>query len=107
MSRVVRRLAVGVVLGLLGALAAPLATGTAAATTATNETYARPSSGVFTMAGHGWGHGHGLSQWGADGAASAKGMTGPQIAAFYYPNTTQAVLPDKQIRVLLDCQPGF
>ncbi|MDX6224304.1 MAG: stage sporulation protein [Frankiales bacterium] len=106
MSRVVRRLVLGTVVAVMGALAVPLAAGSASAT-ATSEVYARPSSGVFRLAGHGWGHGHGLSQWGADGAASAKGLTGAQIAAFYYPNTAQAVLSDRAIRVLLDCQPGF
>jgi SpoIID/LytB domain protein len=38
------------------------------------------------VTGHGWGHGHGLSQYGALGAAN-QGLGWKQILAFYYPGT--------------------
>ncbi len=47
------------------------------------ETYYRPSDGVLHIAGHGFGHGHGLSQWGAYGGAES-GKTWQQIVAWYY-----------------------
>ncbi|MBV9368400.1 MAG: SpoIID/LytB domain-containing protein, partial [Frankiales bacterium] len=47
------------------------------------ETYYRPADSVLHIAGHGFGHGHGLSQWGAYGGAKA-GKTWRQIVAWYY-----------------------
>ena len=46
-----------------------------------------PSDGVLHLTGHGFGHGHGMSQYGAQGAAH-QGLTHQQILAFYYPGTT-------------------
>ena len=43
-------------------------------------------SGSFTVRGSGWGHGFGMSQYGAYGAAR-KGLSWRQILAFYYPGT--------------------
>ena len=40
-------------------------------------------SGRFTIRGAGWGHGWGMSQYGAYGAAR-KGLSWKQILAFYY-----------------------
>ena len=40
----------------------------------------------FTIRGAGWGHGWGMSQYGAYGAAR-KGLTWKQILTFYYPGT--------------------
>ena len=40
----------------------------------------------MTVRGHGFGHGHGLSQYGAQRAAG-KGLTYRQIVDFYYPGT--------------------
>ena len=47
-----------------------------------------PVSGptTWTVTGHGWGHGHGLSQYGALGAAN-QGLGWKQILGFYYPGT--------------------
>lgn len=45
------------------------------------------ADGSVTITGHGFGHGHGLSQYGAQGAALA-GLNAAQILAFYYPGTT-------------------
>jgi stage II sporulation protein D len=42
--------------------------------------------------GAGWGHGKGLSQYGADGAAK-QGLTYDKIVAFYYTGTTLGSLP--------------
>src|SRR5579885_1848209 len=50
---------------------------------AATETYDRPADGVLHLAGHGFGHGHGMSQWGAYGGAEA-GKTWRQIVAWYY-----------------------
>ena len=47
---------------------------------------AAPKSGSFTIRGAGWGHGWGMSQYGAYGAARS-GLTWRQILAFYYPGT--------------------
>lgn len=50
------------------------------------EVHLRPSSGVFAVQGAGFGHGIGMSQYGANGVAAA-GLTHAQILAFYYPGT--------------------
>ncbi|MGN6783224.1 MAG: SpoIID/LytB domain-containing protein [Marmoricola sp.] len=55
---------------------------------------------TFLVAGHGFGHGHGMSQYGAQGAAK-QGLTAPQIVAFYYPGTKAATWSGRRIRVLL------
>ncbi|MBV9594598.1 MAG: SpoIID/LytB domain-containing protein [Actinobacteria bacterium] len=56
----------------------------------------------WAVSGRGNGHGHGLSQWGAYGAAAA-GLNWSQIVAFYYPGTTQTSgLGATPIRVKLD-----
>ena len=52
-----------------------------------DQAYAVPSDGVLHLTGHGFGHGHGMSQYGAQGAAK-QGLTHQQILAFYYPGTT-------------------
>ena len=61
----------------------------------------RPADGVFHLEGRGYGHGHGMSQFGAEGAAR-QGLTPAQILAFYYPGTTLATAtPTATIRVSL------
>ncbi len=69
------------------------------------EVYPVPADGVFRMQGSGWGHGRGMSQWGAYQAASA-GVAYPGILAFYYPGTVLATLPEAQVRVLLAADTG-
>ncbi|MFL6027104.1 MAG: SpoIID/LytB domain-containing protein [Friedmanniella sp.] len=49
-------------------------------------------SGSFTIRGAGFGHGHGMSQYGAYGAAR-QGLSWKQILAFYYPKTTVSAMP--------------
>jgi len=46
-----------------------------------------PDQAVLAITGHGWGHGHGMSQYGAKGAAE-EGRTAAEIVDFYYPGTT-------------------
>jgi stage II sporulation protein D len=54
----------------------------------------------FLVLGHGWGHGVGMSQWGAYGFAQ-NGYTYDKILAHYYPGTELASSTVKSIRVLL------
>jgi stage II sporulation protein D len=51
-----------------------------------------PKSGSFTIKGAGYGHGHGMSQYGAYGAAQ-KGLGWKKILAFYYPGTKLTAMP--------------
>lgn len=59
-----------------------------------------PANGVFTFSGHGYGHGRGMSQWGAYGAAE-QGLSSQSILAFYYPGTSYTGQPNTAIRVRL------
>jgi len=73
---------------------------------------ARPSQGtpetttvstapsVLVVAGHGWGHGLGMSQWGAYGYAQ-HGFAYNRILAHYYPKTTLAHAAGRTLRVLV------
>ena len=58
------------------------------------ETGVKPSGGAFVIKGAGFGHGHGMSQYGAYGAAK-EGLSWQQILAFYYPGTTLQTLSAK------------
>jgi SpoIID/LytB domain protein len=66
------------------------------------EQYVAPSSSgaLFLFTGHGWGHGVGMGQWGAQGYA-LQGYTYDQILAAYYPGTTSGQTSTTSIRVLL------
>ena len=55
---------------------------------------------VFVVTGRGWGHGVGLSQWGARGYA-VRGWRHEGILAHYYPGTRLAGAPVSRVRVLL------
>ena len=55
---------------------------------------------VFAVSGRGWGHGVGMSQYGAYGQAQA-GRTYDEILAHYYSGTTIAKAGRKIVRVLL------
>jgi stage II sporulation protein D len=62
---------------------------------------APPGSGaLFLITGHGYGHGVGMGQWGAQGYA-LQGYTADQILAAYYPGTTPGQTTVTSIRVLL------
>ena len=78
--RVLRSLPAAVAAALVGALLAGPAH-------AAEDTWRIPGKAWITIKGHGSGHGHGMSQYGAEGAAR-QGLTFRQIADFYYPGTT-------------------
>ena len=61
----------------------------------------KPSGGKFVIKGAGFGHGHGMSQYGAYGAAK-QGLGWKEILAFYYPGTTLKTLSSStKIKVLI------
>jgi stage II sporulation protein D len=55
---------------------------------------------VFVLDGGGWGHGVGMSQWGAEGYAR-HGYAYTTILAHYYPHTVLGRAGTRQVRVLL------
>src|SRR4051794_32575898 len=55
---------------------------------------------VFLLDGRGWGHGVGMSQWGAEGYAR-HGLDYKQILAHYYPATHVGIAEPREVRVLL------
>lgn len=57
-----------------------------------------PPDGTWRVRGHGWGHGVGMSQYGALGGAQA-GRTAAQIVGFYYPGTTLTSIGNPVLRV--------
>ncbi|MDT4971026.1 MAG: stage sporulation protein, partial [Pseudonocardiales bacterium] len=57
-------------------------------------------AGSVTVHLRGNGHGHGMSQYGARGAAIA-GLTATRILAFYYPGTSLVALGSSTVRVLV------
>ena len=64
-----------------------------------------PQDSVVSVRGHGWGHGRGLGQWGANGMASG-GSTWTQIVTHFYSGVgigTRAATED--IRVLVESSP--
>lgn len=84
---------------LATSVAAGLCAIPAEASQTVSESYVVPSDGNVRLTGHGFGHGRGMSQYGARGAAR-KGLTHRQILAFYYPGTTLGTTSGT-IRVLL------
>ncbi len=56
---------------------------------------------VFLLDGRGWGHGVGMSQWGAEGYAR-HGYAYRRILAHYYPQTKIAIVRPRKVRVLLE-----
>jgi stage II sporulation protein D len=69
-------------------------------TTTTPTTTASTASVVLALSGHGWGHGLGMSQWGAYGYAK-HGWTYDRILAHYYQGTTLGPAPVATVRVQL------
>ena len=86
------------VLALVVSAAAVLGLLTTAPAAQAVETVPRPASGVLELEGRGYGHGRGMSQWGAYGAADA-GLAWRQVLDFYYPGTQRWTLPESPIRV--------
>lgn len=86
-------------------LAATVAAPAGAATAQAAEPVVPIHSGTpLTLTGHGYGHGRGMSQYGAEGAAR-KGLTATRIASFYYPGTAVGHAGGK-ISVLLGAATG-
>lgn len=81
------------------AAAAYNSAGAKMATTAASDFLTVPSSRKFTLTGHGYGHGIGMSQYGAQGAA-LKGKTYDYILGYYYKGTALGTKTGN-IRVLL------
>lgn len=92
--RAVRRAVAGLTAVVLAATGLALTAAPASAA----ESYSVPSSGTWTVDGRGYGHGRGLSQWGAQGAA-AQGVGYRDILAFYYPGTTATTQAATSLRV--------
>jgi stage II sporulation protein D len=67
--------------------------------TAPASNAAQPLPVIF-VAGHGWGHGIGLAQYGAYGYA-LHGWSYDKIVLHYYPGTTLGTAPLRKVRVLL------
>ncbi len=82
-----------------GAVAAAGALAVAAPSQA-DQRYLERGPATIEVVGHGFGHGRGMSQWGAYGAA-VSGLSYSQILAFYYPGTTLSSLSDPTMRVLI------
>ncbi|HEY2371989.1 MAG TPA: SpoIID/LytB domain-containing protein [Gaiellaceae bacterium] len=84
------------------ALAAGAAATARAAPVCTGTCFTAPagSGPLFLVTGHGWGHGVGMSQYGAYGYAQ-HGATYQQILAHYYPSTTLDTASSVTFRVLL------
>ncbi|PVU82118.1 hypothetical protein DDP54_02830 [Cellulomonas sp. WB94] len=87
MSSPVQRL-VATVLTFVTMSTLALVTVVAAPAQAAEEAYAVPSSGQWSVEGRGYGHGIGLSQWGAQ-AAALQGQSADQILDYYYPQTAR------------------
>ncbi|WP_087508090.1 SpoIID/LytB domain-containing protein [Cellulomonas iranensis] len=64
------------------------------------EVYPAPASGSWTVDGRAFGHGRGMSQWGAQGAA-LQGRTAAEILAFYYPGTTTGSIAGEYVKATL------
>src|SRR5918912_1156183 len=58
------------------------------------------SGALFVVNGHGWGHGVGMSQYGALGFAQ-HGWPYKQIVGHFFPGTTIGPAPVAKVRVLL------
>ena len=94
-ARVQRQLRAALALAMVGAAVSPAF----AVVEPGAEASIDPVDGAFRLEGHGYGHGRGMSQWGAEGAASL-GIPYEQILATYYPGTTLAPgSPTAKLRV--------
>ena len=87
---------------VLRTLPAVLALAVVASTASAQSTPPSSSYGeaLLVVSGRGWGHGVGMSQWGAYGQAKA-GRTYDQILSYYYTGTVLGAAATTQVRVLL------
>ena len=74
--------------------------GTGPAAPARDAEPAPPGAATFLVTGHGWGHGVGLSQYGAYGYAQ-KGVGYAKIVLHYFAGTELGAAPVSRVRVLL------
>lgn len=65
------------------------------------------ANGMVNFAGHGWGHGRGMGQWGAFGYAVDDGSSYGDIIDHFYSNTTAAQIANPQITVRIVGQDGI
>lgn len=84
-ARLRRWLAAGTATAVAVALTTAL--GASPSSAATTQEYWVPADGTLVLDGHGYGHGRGMSQYGARGAARS-GVAWQDILGFYYPGTT-------------------
>ena len=84
--RITRLLGAALALAVIGTL------GVLTAIPAQADSAASARSARFTIHGAGWGHGWGMSQYGAYGAAR-KGLSWKRILAFYYRGTQLSTMP--------------
>lgn len=84
---------------LSGLVVAGPATASSPGAVSIDQSYWVPVDKQLVVRGHGFGHGHGMSQYGAEGAAR-QGLDYSQILAFYYPGTTPAQVHGR-VRVLI------
>jgi SpoIID/LytB domain protein len=64
------------------------------------------AASTFSITGKGWGHGIGLSQWGARGFAETAGYSYGQIIQHYFQGTKLAAASPKTVTVNLDAARG-
>jgi SpoIID/LytB domain protein len=74
--------------------------------TVTGGAPAQAATGDLTITGHGFGHGRGLSQWGAYGFATQHGWNHLQILARYYSNATLGSIGNPLLTVRLTALDG-
>ena len=65
------------------------------------------ANGMVNFAGHGWGHGRGMGQWGAFGYAVDLGYSYGDIVDHFYSNTSADQIPNPQITVRIVGQDGI
>src|ERR671930_285251 len=82
------------------AIASILLLGTGPAAPARVQKAAATGSATFVVTGHGWGHGVGMSQYGAYGYAQ-KSVSYPKIVLHYFPGTELGDAPVSKVRVLM------
>src|SRR5881227_3087603 len=97
-------LRVGALLAMVLALVVALAPPAAAQQQPTPQVFA---NGQVSFAGHGWGHGRGMGQWGAFGYAVDFGSSYGDIIDHFYSNTSSAQIPNPQITVRIVGQDGI
>jgi SpoIID/LytB domain protein len=82
------------------AIASILLLGTVSAAPARVHAKASAGGATFVVTGHGWGHGVGMSQYGAYGYAQ-KGVGYAKIVLHYFPGTELGQAPVSKVRVLM------